>query len=116
MHPPPPCRKWVKGDFYHIFKFLKFKPIRKEGSIIKTASHVCHDKWRGVIWENDGGACSRFFLVSSFCPQRKKKMPEYQLNIQLDKVELFHIPFFNTLDVFSDKCFLILGFRCDSMA
>jgi hypothetical protein len=32
------------------------------------------------------GACSRFFLVSSFCPHRKKKIPEYQLNIQLEKV------------------------------
>jgi hypothetical protein len=36
----------------------------------------------------DGGACSRFFLVSSFCPHRKKKIPEYQLNIQLEKLEL----------------------------
>ena len=35
----------------------------------------------------DDGACSRFFLVSSFCPHRKKKIPEYPLNIQLEKVE-----------------------------
>jgi len=35
----------------------------------------------------DGEACSRFFLVSSFCPHRKKKIPEYPLNIQLEKVE-----------------------------
>ena len=33
------------------------------------------------------GACSRFFLVSSFCPHRKKIIPEYQLNIQLGEVE-----------------------------
>ena len=26
-----------------------FKPIRKEEVIIKTASQVCHDKWRGVL-------------------------------------------------------------------
>ena len=33
------------------------------------------------------GACSRFFLVSSFYPHRKKIIPEYQLNIQLGEVE-----------------------------
>ena len=33
----------------------------------------------------DGGACSRFFLVSSFCPHRKKKIPESQVNIQIDQ-------------------------------
>ncbi len=35
----------------------------------------------------DGGACSRFFLVSSFCPHRKKKIPKCQSNIQLEKAE-----------------------------
>ena len=41
---------------FYLFKFLKSKPIREEEIIIKTASHVCHDKWRGVCWANDSGS------------------------------------------------------------
>jgi hypothetical protein len=41
----------------------------------------------------DGGACSRFFLVSSFCPHRKKKTTEYQLNIQLSQIEYLYFHF-----------------------
>ena len=42
---------------------------RKEEIIIKTASHVCHDKWRGVSWANDSGSVfavlSCFFFLST---------------------------------------------------
>ena len=49
-------KKW-QAEAKILFKSRKFKLVREEEEIIiKTASQVCYDKWRGVSWANDSGS------------------------------------------------------------